>query len=68
MTQTRVNHPCVGPLTNVTSLYLVQCWPYHFGDTGVIMGDAAHAMVPFYGQGMNAVSILPLLESVLVCA
>ena len=24
------------------------------------MGDAAHAMVPFYGQGMNAVSDLPL--------
>jgi hypothetical protein len=21
------------------------------------MGDAAHAIVPFYGQGMNAVSI-----------
>ena len=21
------------------------------------MGDAAHAMVPFYGQGMNAVSV-----------
>ena len=21
------------------------------------MGDAAHAMVPFYGQGMNAVSL-----------
>ena len=22
------------------------------------MGDAAHAMVPFYGQGMNAVGLL----------
>ncbi|KAJ1324603.1 kynurenine 3-monooxygenase [Microdochium nivale] len=32
----------------------IKCAPYHFGSTGVIIGDAAHAMVPFYGQGMNA--------------
>jgi kynurenine 3-monooxygenase len=35
-------------------LISIKCSPYHFGSTGVIIGDAAHAMVPFYGQGMNA--------------
>ncbi|KAG7462730.1 hypothetical protein MATL_G00187830 [Megalops atlanticus] len=32
----------------------VKCSPYHMGNKCVIMGDAAHAVVPFYGQGMNA--------------
>jgi kynurenine 3-monooxygenase len=40
--------------TNPTSpLAIIKCKPYHAGRT-VFMGDAAHAMVPFYGQGMNA--------------
>lgn len=34
----------------------VKCSPYHIADKCVLMGDAAHAVVPFYGQGMNAVS------------
>uniref|UniRef100_A0AAZ3Q6L1 FAD-binding domain-containing protein n=1 Tax=Oncorhynchus tshawytscha TaxID=74940 RepID=A0AAZ3Q6L1_ONCTS len=32
----------------------VKCSPYHLSDKCVLMGDAAHAVVPFYGQGMNA--------------
>jgi kynurenine 3-monooxygenase len=35
------------------SLVTVRCSPYHRGST-VLIGDAAHAVVPFYGQGMNA--------------
>jgi len=35
-------------------LISIKCHPYHFSSSAVILGDAAHAMVPFYGQGMNA--------------
>jgi kynurenine 3-monooxygenase len=35
-------------------LISIKCAPYHSGSSAVILGDAAHAMVPFYGQGMNA--------------
>jgi len=35
-------------------LISIKCSPHHYASSGVILGDAAHAMVPFYGQGMNA--------------
>ena len=34
-----------------------QCSPYNWKDKVLILGDAAHAMVPFYGQGMKCVLI-----------
>ncbi|KAK2735646.1 kynurenine 3-monooxygenase, mitochondrial precursor [Onygenales sp. PD_40] len=35
-------------------LISIKCSPHHFNSSGVIIGDAAHAVVPFYGQGLNA--------------
>lgn len=32
----------------------IKCNPHHFNSSAVILGDAANAIVPFYGQGMNA--------------
>jgi kynurenine 3-monooxygenase len=32
----------------------VRCWPWTDGKTALLVGDAAHAIVPFHGQGMNA--------------
>lgn len=39
---------------NPTSrLGTVFCGPWHVDDWALLIGDAAHAIVPFYGQGMN---------------
>lgn len=36
------------------SLVTVRCFPWKYDDDVLLLGDAAHAIVPFYGQGMNA--------------
>ncbi len=38
----------------VGRLGTISCAPWQVGGRIVLMGDAAHAIVPFYGQGMNA--------------
>lgn len=41
--------------TNPTaSLVTVKCFPWIREDKFALIGDAAHAIVPFFGQGMNA--------------
>ena len=32
----------------------VKTYPWHYKNKYLLIGDAAHAIVPFYGQGMNA--------------
>ncbi|MEV0623428.1 NAD(P)/FAD-dependent oxidoreductase [Nonomuraea sp. NPDC050404] len=39
------------PMAHLTT---VRTAPWHHRDTTVLVGDAAHAVYPFYGQGMNA--------------
>ncbi|MEJ7847182.1 MAG: NAD(P)/FAD-dependent oxidoreductase [Pyrinomonadaceae bacterium] len=37
----------------VGNLGTVKCFPWNAGGKALLLGDSAHALVPFYGQGMN---------------
>ena len=44
----------------------VKCWPWNVGGKSLLLGDSAHAVVPFYGQGMNcAFEDVRVLDSLL---
>ncbi len=38
----------------ISSLVTVRSAPWYYRDRAVLLGDACHAVVPFYGQGANA--------------
>jgi kynurenine 3-monooxygenase len=37
----------------IGELGTIKCWPWNAGGKALLLGDSAHAVVPFYGQGMN---------------
>ena len=37
----------------IGQLGTIKCWPWNVGGKALLLGDSAHAVVPFYGQGMN---------------
>ena len=37
----------------VGSMVTIRCSPWHFDGKALLLGDAAHAIVPFFGQGIN---------------
>lgn len=37
-----------------SAMVTIKCYPWTYWDKVALVGDSAHAIVPFYGQGMNA--------------
>lgn len=37
-----------------SSMVTIKCFPWSYWEKVTLVGDSAHAVVPFYGQGMNA--------------
>jgi kynurenine 3-monooxygenase len=37
----------------VSGMVIVKCTPWNWKDKVMLIGDSAHAIVPFFGQGMN---------------
>lgn len=37
-----------------SSMVTIKCYPWSYWEKVALVGDSAHAIVPFYGQGMNA--------------
>src|SRR5579864_8347860 len=35
------------------AMVTIKCSPWHMADKSLLLGDAAHAIVPFFGQGLN---------------
>ncbi len=51
------------------AMVTIKCFPWHVDGKALLLGDAAHAIVPFFGQGMNCAfedctNFLELLERV----
>jgi kynurenine 3-monooxygenase len=38
----------------VGAMVTIKCSPWHVEGRALLLGDAAHAIVPFFGQGLNA--------------
>lgn len=47
LTRDFFNHP-------TSAMVTMKCFPWTYEDKIALVGDSAHAIVPFYGQGMNA--------------
>lgn len=45
-----VENFCVNP---TGSMVTIKCSPWHVEGRALLLGDAAHAIVPFFGQGIN---------------